>query len=212
MHTIFYFFANHKIVNYLRSRSGYAKLKSCLCKKVRKTLSSDFLSKISKHLSTFDFFTSVWHDTTFHHILLLGQLTIIKGHCQTVTNIYHRIKCVFGKILGTAILFCNGCIRFFKDFMSVVLPSYHPSNDSISDSFLQKVVHIKNSGQKFMAHLHKWFLHATGSTRKKNLKVTSWKIRLWRQQRKLVVLRIWVVSKVTLLGFYRLNFIAWIIR
>lgn len=154
MHTIFYFFANHKIVNYLRSRSGYAKLKSCLCKKVRKTLSSDFLSKISKHLSTFDFFTSVWHDTTFHHILLLGQLTIIKGHCQTVTNIYHRIKCVFGKILGTAILFCNGCIRFFKDFMSVVLPSYHPSNDSISDSFCKKWftsrIQVKNSWPIFI--------------------------------------------------------------
>ena len=208
-------------MNYLRSRSGYAKLKSCLCKKSKRTLSEDFLSKISKHLSTFDFFTSVWHDTTFHHILLLGQLTI-KGHCQTVTNIYHRIKCVFGKILGTAILFCHGCIRFFKDFMSVVLPSYHPSNDSISESFFhlsgsKKWFHSKTTSRiqvkKFRAHLHKWFLHAPGSTRKKNLKVTSWKIRLWRQQqRKLVVLRIWVVSKVTLLGFYRLNFIAWIIR
>ena len=96
---------------------------------------------------------------------------IIKGHCQTVTNIYHRIKCVFGKILGTAILFCNGCIRFFKDFMSVVLPSYHPSNDSISESFCKKWftsrIQVKNSWPIF---INDFYMPLTGSTRKKNLK------------------------------------------
>ena len=76
------FLANHKIINYLRSRSGYAKLKSCLCTKKCETLSSlRFFCLRSQNtcqlLTSLHLFDMTLHFTTFCYLANLQSSKVI---------------------------------------------------------------------------------------------------------------------------------------